>query len=318
MTAGGGGRAKLTAFVWWHNAPVLREAVSSESSHRLEQPAEATCSSSGSTEGKDRAGDDSRPVTPETITSLLAGGPAVLPSLLLCDFGHLHAEVEQLQADGARGLHLDVMDGRFVPQLTYGPVVVEAVCRAARVPVDAHLMIEDPLATLGAYIAAGVDMVTLHVEALADPRRALQVLRDAGVIGQLAISPGTPVAALEPLLTGSDRELCDGVLVMSVEPGFGGQAFLPQSLEKLAALSAFREHRSRPLRLGVDGGISATTVGPAAAAGAELIVAGSAVLRSDNYARALQELERNAREAASGCSSKPVASVSPGVISNDG
>lgn len=190
------------------------------------------------------------------------------------------------------------MDGQFVPQLTYGPLVVEAICRSARVPVEAHLMIEDPLATLDAYLAAGVDLVTLHVEALDDPRDALMRLREAGVLGQLAISPATPVAALEPLLRGDDRELCDGVLVMSVEPGFGGQAFLPQSLEKLAAVAAFREHRSRPLRLSVDGGISLSTIGPAAAAGAELIVAGSAVLRSEDYARAIAELERTAREAA--------------------
>ena len=237
-------------------------------------------------------------VGPETVTAMLAAGPAVLPSLLLCDFGHLHDEVERLQAAGARGLHLDVMDGQFVPQLTYGPLVVEAICRSARVPVEAHLMIEDPLATLDAYLAAGVDLVTLHLEALDDPRAGLQRLRDAGVLGQLAISPSTPVAALESLLLGADRELCDGVLVMSVEPGFGGQAFLPQALEKLRALAALREHRARPLRLSVDGGIAPSTIGPAAAAGAELIVAGSAVLRSDDYARAIAELERTAREAA--------------------
>jgi ribulose-phosphate 3-epimerase len=236
-------------------------------------------------------------IAPDLVTSMLADGPAVLPSLLLCDFGHLQDEVERLEAAGARGLHLDVMDGRFVPQLTYGPVVVEAVCRAARVPVEAHLMIEEPLATLDAYIAAGVEIVTLHVEAVDDPRRPLEQLRNAGVIGQLAISPGTPVAALEPLLMGSDRELCDGVLVMSVEPGFGGQAFQPQSLEKLAALALLREGRTRPLRLGIDGGISSATIGPAAAAGAELMVAGSSVLRTNDYAHAIHELERYAREA---------------------
>lgn len=276
-----------------------QRSVSSDSSQRVQQGSPA-CGSAPSGKPPVMSAPQVRApaVAPEMVTALLATGPAVLPSLLLCDFGHLHDEVERLQAAGARALHLDVMDGRFVPQLTYGPVVVEAVCRAARVPVEAHLMIEEPLATLDAYIKAGVDIVTLHVESFADPCDALVRLREAGVLGQLAISPDTPVERLQPLLTGPDRELCDGVLVMSVEPGFGGQAFLPSALEKLAALAALRHNRVRPLRLSVDGGISSSTIAPAVAAGAELIVAGSAVLRSDNYARALRELEQTAREAA--------------------
>lgn len=234
----------------------------------------------------------------DDLSRLVADGPIVLPSLLQCDFGHLHREVERLQEAGARALHLDVMDGRFVPQLTYGPVVVEAVRRSASVPLDVHLMIEDPVAVVADYASAGADILTIHVEAVDDLQAALLAIREHGMLGFLSISPGTPAETLLPLLGGDDRELCDGVLVMSVEPGFGGQSFMPASLDKLRAVAAFRDGRERPLRLGIDGGISTKTVRLAADAGAELIVAGSAVLRSDDYARSIHELERLAREAA--------------------
>jgi len=226
----------------------------------------------------------------ETLTSR---GPVVLPALLLCDFGHLAREVERLEAAGALALHLDIMDGRFVPQLTYGPVVVEAVRRAARVPIEVHLMVEEPERTLADYLSLGADIVTVHIEGLADPRRALQTITAGGVRAHLAISPRTPVERIEPYL-----DACDGVLVMSVEPGFGGQPFNPVALEKLGRLADLRAARGGSFRLGVDGGISTETIGPVAAAGAELIVAGSAVIRSQNYAHAITELEAIARRAA--------------------
>jgi len=134
--------------------------------------------------------------------------------------------------------------------------------------------------------------VTVHLEALAEPRRALAAIRSLGARAHLAISPGTPVSRVEPYL-----DACDGVLVMSVEPGYGGQRFEPRALEKLARLATVRRETGGMFRLGVDGGISAETIGPAAAAGAELIVAGSAVIRSTDYARAISELEALAREA---------------------
>jgi len=217
----------------------------------------------------------------------------VLPALLLCDFGHLAREVERLEAAGAAALHLDVMDGRFVPQLTYGPIVVEAVRRAARVPIEVHLMIEEPERWLADYAKLGVDIVTVHVEGLADPRAALRAIADLGPRAHIALSPATPVDRVEPCL-----DVCDGVLVMSVEPGFGGQRFDPVALDKLAALADMRARRGGSFLLGVDGGISADTVGPAAAAGAELIVAGSAVVRAHDYGRAIAELESLARRAA--------------------
>ncbi len=220
-------------------------------------------------------------------------GPVVLPALLLCDFGHLAREVERLEEANAIGLHLDVMDGRFVPQLTYGVVVVEAVRRAAKVPLEVHLMIEEPERTIADYAAAGADILTVHLEGLSDPARTLEAISALGPKAHLAISPGTPVERLVPYL---DR--CDGVLVMSVEPGYGGQRFNPVALEKLTTLADLRRRSGGTFRLGVDGGISTETVGPVAAAGAELIVAGSAVIRARNYAHAISELEQLAREAA--------------------
>lgn len=235
------------------------------------------------------AGQDSNRLS----ATLDASGPVVLPALLLCDFGHLAREVERLEAAGAKALHLDVMDGRFVPQLTYGPVVVEAVRRAATVPIETHLMVEEPDRVVEDYVRLGSDIVTVHIEALGDPLRTLAAITSLGARAHVAISPTTPVERLEPVLEG-----CDGVLVMSVEPGFGGQKFHPGALEKLAWLAAARKRLNASFRIGVDGGISTETVAAVAAAGAELIVAGSAVIRSADYARAIADLEALARAAA--------------------
>ncbi|NBV44268.1 MAG: ribulose-phosphate 3-epimerase [Planctomycetia bacterium] len=233
--------------------------------------------------------------SPTALDGCLAGPlPVVLPALLLCDFGHLAHEVQRLEAGGAAALHLDIMDGRFVPQLTYGRVVVEAVRRATRLPLEVHLMVEDPDRVIGEYAGAGADILTVHVEALRDPAATLGRIADRGVRGHLAVSPGTPVERLAPWL-----DACAGVLVMSVEPGFGGQSFEPAALDKLRWLAARRRAPER-LRLGVDGGVSRATIGPAAAAGAELIVAGSAVIREADYGAAIADLERRARAAAAG------------------
>jgi ribulose-phosphate 3-epimerase len=226
-------------------------------------------------------------------TRLETRGPVVLPALLLCDFGHLAREVQRLEEAGAAALHLDVMDGRFVPQLTYGLVVVEAVRRAAKVPLEIHLMIEQPERTIADYARAGADILTVHVEGLADPRATLEAISALGPKAHLACSPETPVDRVVPFL-----DHCDGVLVMSVEPGYGGQRFNPVAIEKLAALAEIRRRRGGAFRLCVDGGISTDTVAAVAAAGAELIVAGSAVIRAPNYAHAITELEHLARQAA--------------------
>lgn len=216
-----------------------------------------------------------------------SGGPLIAPSLLKCDFGNLHREMELLQAAEVRLLHLDVMDGHFVPNLSYGPVVIERMRRLTRVPFDAHLMIADPGRYLDDFLRAGCDAITFHIEAVPEPAGLLRRIRDANAVAGLALNPGTPVDAIEPYLGE-----CDLVLVMSVEPGFGGQEFMPAALDKLCRLKTLLPAETR---LSIDGGIDATTIRGAAEAGAELFVVGSAIFESSDYAAAVEELSQAAR-----------------------
>ena len=222
---------------------------------------------------------------------LSADGPIVLPALLLCDFGHLADEVKRLEAAGAKAMHLDVMDGLFVPQLTYGLVVVEAVRRATAVPLEVHMMVEKPDDTAIQYAKAGADIVTLHIEGLTKTEETLAAIKAEGSQAHLAISPGTPVSYVEPFLSS-----CSGVLVMSVEPGFGGQAFQSSAIDKIEELHEIRTSTGHDFCIGVDGGISTKTIASVAHAGADLIVAGSAIIRQTDYAEALRELETLARK----------------------
>ncbi|EKP93731.1 ribulose-phosphate 3-epimerase [Thermaerobacter subterraneus] len=199
-------------------------------------------------------------------------GAVVLPSLLSADFTRLAEEVRAAEAGGAAGLHLDVMDGRFVPNLTFGPMIVAAVRRLTRLPLDVHLMVERPEALLPAVAQAGADVITVHVEATPHVHRAVQMIRALGCRAGVALNPGTPAVAVEPLLGEVDL-----ILVMSVNPGFGGQAFLPLALDKLRALRAMLPAAGPRPWLEVDGGIDPATAPLAAAAGADLLVAGSAV-----------------------------------------
>ncbi len=214
--------------------------------------------------------------------------PTILPSLLMCDFGHLADELARLEAAGVQALHLDVMDGHFVPNLTYGPMIVETVRKLTELPIEAHLMISNPGDYVRHYHDAGADLLTVHIEATDDPRGLLEAIHEAGAAAGLASNPPTPVSAIEPYL-----ELCDTVLVMSVMPGFGGQKFDPSALGKLRRLRAMAGER---LLLGIDGGIHAATIGPAAAAGAEMFAVGSAIFANADYGQALAELSRLALE----------------------
>jgi ribulose-phosphate 3-epimerase len=223
----------------------------------------------------------------ELIDRFRRDGPLIAPSLLACDFAHLADEVRALERGGARLLHLDVMDGHFVPNLTYGPVVVESLRKVTDLPLDAHLMIAEPEKYLDDFIEAGCDMVTFHVEAVAEPAALLARLQEADAVAGISLKPATPASVLDTCL---DR--CDLVLVMSVEPGFGGQEFNPGALEKLQALRAGGDSR---LLLEVDGGIKRHNVASAARAGADLLVAGTAVFHAADYACEITELTRLAQ-----------------------
>jgi ribulose-phosphate 3-epimerase len=206
---------------------------------------------------------------------------------LLCDYGHLKNEVTRLESAGVKALHLDVMDGHFVPNLSYGLPLVEAFREMSRLPLDVHLMIANPGDYIDRYAAAGANGLTIHAEAVDDPRPLLRQIRSLGVSAGLAINPATPVNSLADLL-----DLCDLILVMSVVPGFGGQAFNPTALEKLRWLRACAP---RELMLEVDGGVNEATICPCAAAGADLMVVGSAIFGQSDYKAAVDKLAALAR-----------------------
>jgi ribulose-phosphate 3-epimerase len=218
----------------------------------------------------------------------------IAPSILSADFGRLGDEVRAVEKAGADWIHVDVMDGHFVPNLTLGPVVIEAVRAATRLPLDVHLMIEAPERSLEAYVRAGADRVGVHVETCPHLHRTLAQIREAGAKACVVLNPSTPAIAIGPVLDGVDQ-----ILVMSVNPGFGGQKFIPSSLAKLAELRRMIEAGDRPIELQVDGGIGPGTIGSAARAGANCFVAGTAVFRAADYAAAIAALRKEAAAEAS-------------------
>ena len=209
----------------------------------------------------------------------------IAPSLLSADFGRLTDEVRAIERAGADLAHLDVMDGRFVPNITFGPAVVAAMKRSTDLPLDVHLMIVEPERHIDAFVAAGADRVSVHAETCPHLHRTLQQIRRAGAMPAVALNPSTPLCMVEEVLGEVGM-----VLVMSVNPGLGGQAFIESSLDKIRRLRAMADARGLSIDIEVDGGVSDRNASLLLAAGANVLVAGSYVFGQSDYAAAITSL----------------------------
>lgn len=214
------------------------------------------------------------------------------PSILSADFARLAEEVHKALEGGATLLHVDVMDGHFVPNITIGPPVVKSLRRATDATLDVHLMIENPDQYIPAFVEAGADWISVHQEACVHLNRTLELIHHLGVKAGVVINPATPVHMLDEVL-----DIVDFVLVMSVNPGFGGQRFIPASLDKVRKLVTARRARGATFRIEIDGGVSLETVGEIARAGAEILVAGNAIFGGGDPGKNAAQLLRAANEA---------------------
>lgn len=214
------------------------------------------------------------------------------PSILSADFAHLAQMVQEVTEGGATVLHVDVMDGHFVPNITIGPPVVASLRKATDLPLDVHLMIENPDLYIPAFIDAGADWISVHQEACIHLHRTLDHLRSQGLHAGVVVNPATPLVMIEEVL-----EMVDHVLIMSVNPGFGGQKFIPFTLEKVRRLAMMRSARNASFRIEIDGGIGPDTVADAVRAGVEILVAGNAVFGKGSPRENAQRLLKLATEA---------------------
>jgi len=211
----------------------------------------------------------------------------IAPSILSADFSRLGEEIRTVESAGADWIHVDVMDGHFVPNITIGPLVVEAVKRSTPLPIDVHLMIENADAYITAFARAGASHISVQVEACLHLHRTVQHIKASGAKAGVVLNPSTPIESLAWIL-----EDIDYVLVMSVNPGFGGQKFIPNSILKIKALRKLIEDRGLSALIEVDGGINETTIAEVAAAGADVLVAGSAIFGSKDYRRTIERFRK--------------------------
>ncbi len=227
--------------------------------------------------------------SPFEIRQIYAHGPVIVPSMLLCDFGDLEREIRRLEDAGFATIHLDVMDGVFVPNFSYGLTIVEAVRRITELPLDVHLMMVQPQKYVARFREAGADMMTFHAEAVDDVSQVVAAIRQCGAAVGIAINPATTVDVILPV-----TQEIDVALIMTVQAGFGGQSFQPSPLDKIARLRS----RRPDLLIEVDGGINETTIGTCAVHGADIFVVGSAIFSTNDYRSAKNRL-RSAIDASS-------------------
>lgn len=217
----------------------------------------------------------------------------ISPSILSADFARLGEEIRAIDVGGADYIHVDVMDGHFVPNITIGPLVVAAVRKVTNKPLDVHLMIENPDRYIPDFAKAGADLITVHQEAVPHLHRTIQLIKSLGKKAGVSINPATPVATLDVIL--DDLDL---VLLMSVNPGFGGQSFIPATLAKITELRQRIEQRGLSVEIEIDGGVKTDNIGRMAGAGADVFVAGSAVFSTPDYGETIALLRQNAVEGA--------------------
>lgn len=229
------------------------------------------------------------PEMPEMRQTMIA------PSILSADFSRLGEEIRAVEEAGADCIHIDVMDGHFVPNITIGPLVVAAARKVTRLPLDVHLMITDPDKYIGDFIAAGADWVSVHVEVCIHLHRSLSLIRDAGKKAGVVLNPATPLCSLDHVL-----DMVDFVMLMTVNPGFGGQSFIHSSLEKISRLRTRLDEHNPTAGIEVDGGISPATIGAVTAAGANIFVAGSAIYGQVSYEKVISVMKETIRLQAGG------------------
>jgi ribulose-phosphate 3-epimerase len=212
----------------------------------------------------------------------------IAPSILSADFTKLGEEIKAVEAAGADYIHIDVMDGHFVPNITVGPMIVKAARKVTNLPLDVHLMIENPERYIDDFVEAGSDVITIHVETVTHLHRLLGVIKDAGIKAGTALNPATPLSSIQHVL-----HIMDMAVVMTVNPGFGGQSFIPEVLPKIEELKRIKDEKDIEIDIEVDGGINVENIAQVARAGANVFVAGNAVFGSSNYMETIALMKKN-------------------------